>query len=291
MALPPGVYPAAVTPFTHDDKIDEVSLAKLLAKFEAEGCQGVLLAGTNGEGPSLSAVEKRDLARTSASLKGKLKVVIGIATPSLDEAKWLARQAGKAGVDAILVMPPAYFRSASVEGIVAWFHEVADASAVPVLVYNFPRMTGISFSSATMGVLMAHSNILGLKDSSGDPSNLAAFREVVPSDKVLFVGDETLLLPALENGWTGTISGAANLIAPWLVRTVAEPESRATLADLVAPVLAAIRSATQPATNKAALHALGVLASPGPRLPLETVDAGPVIATMRERLGIAPSGT
>src|SRR5690242_18708589 len=100
-----GVYPAAVTPFRADGSIDEVSLARLLAYFEAAGCQGVVLAGTNGEGPSLSAFEKRDLLRAAQAAKGGLLTVLGIATPSLTEALWLSQQAGKSGADAILLMP------------------------------------------------------------------------------------------------------------------------------------------------------------------------------------------
>ncbi|MBS1709573.1 MAG: dihydrodipicolinate synthase family protein [Armatimonadetes bacterium] len=289
MVLEPGVYPASVTPMTDDDKVDEASLARLLAKFESEGCKGVVLAGTNGEGPSLSAVEKRDLVRTGVACKGKLKVILGIATPSLDEARWLASQAGKAGADALLVMPPAYYRWASTEAIVAWFTQLADASPIPILAYNFPGATGMPFSAETMGKLLAHSQIAGLKDSSGQPENIASYRAVAGPEKVLFVGDETLLVPALEAGWTGTISGAANTVAPWLVRIINEPENRKTLEELVMPVLKAIRGAPQPPTNKALLHAFGAIASAQPRLPLESIDPSTVMTLLSERLGLRPA--
>jgi len=290
MFLEPGVYPASVTPLTDDDKVDEASLARLLARFEAQGCKGVVLAGTNGEGPSLSAIEKRDLVRTGVACKGKLKVVLGVATPSLDEAKWLAVQAGKAGADGLLVMPPAYFRWASTDGVVAWFEALADTSPIPLLAYNFPKATGIPLTAETMGRLMRHANIGGLKDSSGEAANIADYRAVVPQDKVMFVGDESLLVPALEAGWTGTISGAANSVAPWLVRIVAEPDQRAALRELLEPVISILRSTPQPPTNKGLVHWLGAIDTPRPRLPLSEVDICAARHLLESRLGLKPGG-
>src|SRR5690349_2804546 len=98
--LEPGVYPASVTPMLSDGQVDMPSVARILAHFKAAGCKGAVLAGTNGEGPSLSAVEKRDLIRIAVPIFPELKVVAGIATPSLDEAIWLASQAHKAGAAA-----------------------------------------------------------------------------------------------------------------------------------------------------------------------------------------------
>src|SRR5688572_23691682 len=95
--LKPGVYPAAVTPFDEKGRVDMAGMARLLAWFEANGCVGAVLAGTNGEGPSLSATEKRDLIQHAVPLRGKLDLVLGIATPSLDEAIWLTRRAEEAG--------------------------------------------------------------------------------------------------------------------------------------------------------------------------------------------------
>src|ERR1051325_1116008 len=142
--IAPGVYPAAITPFNSKGKLDEESLAKLLAWFEAGGCKGAVLAGTNGEGPSLSATEKRDLISCAYGLKGKLDLILGIATPSLDEAIWLSRRAADSGAVATLLMPPGYFREASEEGILTWFGAVLNQSPIPVIVYNFPKRTGVA---------------------------------------------------------------------------------------------------------------------------------------------------
>jgi dihydrodipicolinate synthase/N-acetylneuraminate lyase len=290
--LDTGVYPAAVTPMDANGEIDEPSVARLMAYFEAAGCKGVVLAGTNGEGPSLSAYEKRDLLRLANSCRGELQLVLGIATPSLDEARWSCEQAAKNGAVAVLVMPPSYFRTASEQGIAEWFETLADRSPVPVLAYNFPRMTGFTMSPEFVARLAAHTNIAGFKDSSGEPANLGDYASSLdgtpgspnPRTRRLFVGDETLLLEALTKGWTGTISGAANCIPQWLSQIVAGRDE--TKFQIALPVIKAIRSQPQPATNKAVLHALGVISTPHPRLPLKAADPAIVLEAMRANLGV-----
>lgn len=285
--LCPGVYPAAVTPMKAGE-FDPASVAKLLAWYEAAGCRGVVLAGTNGEGPSLSAVEKRDLVRLAVPLAGKLDVILGIATPSLPEATWLAGQASKSGAAGLLVMPPAYFRTASESGIEDWLTTLASTSPIPILVYNFPRMTGWTFSAESLARLARHPNIVGAKDSSGEASNLAMYRQAMGPDATLFVGDETLLIDALAAGWQGTISGAANVVPSYLARIVDEEDQRAALFELALPVIQALRSHPQPAMNKAVLAALGLINERDVRLPLTPVDPQPVLDVLRARLGIRP---
>lgn len=276
-----GCYPAAVTPFELNGKVDYASLAKLLAWFENGGCKGAVLGGTNGEGPSLSAPEKRDLLREAMPLRGKLDLILGIATPSLDEAVWLCKQAGMDGAVAALVMPPSYFREASEDGIEAWFLHLLDRSGVPIIVYNFPQRTGITIPAAMLERLSAHGKFAGVKDSSGDRSNLAAYAQaVLPRNRALYVGNETLLVEALRAGWTGTISGAANVLPDWMSTIVAEfdsdRESAETKHTLVEPVLQTIRQASQPATNKALLARAGIIEHPDVRLPLMSAQGDEV---------------
>lgn len=288
--LPPGVYPAAVTPFDEKGRIDVVSSTKLMAWFEAAGCEGVVLAGTNGEGPSLSAVEKRDRVR---DVKSPLRRILGIATPSLDEAIWLTKRAAEFEAVAALVMPPGYFRSAGETGITDWFLRLLDASPIPILAYHYPKMTGIPLSEAIVRRIADHPRLIGLKDSSGEPANLPLYKELLPKH-VLFVGDETLLWDALGAGWSGTISGAANLVPEWLVRIVREffaneRESAKTKFELLLPVLQTIRRGPQPALNKGVLCHWNVIESGRMRSPLEPADSETVSATtevIRERIGL-----
>jgi len=274
-----------VTPMLDDGHVDEPSVVRLLAYFEAAGCKGVVLAGTNGEGPSLSAYEKRDLLKTAVSFRGKLKLILGIATPSFTEADWLCAQSAKWGADAVLVMPPSYFRSATEVGVRVWFEKLADVSDCPLLAYNFPKMTGFTMSPEFISALAAHPNIIGFKDSSGEVLNLESYKRS-SAGKTLFVGDETLLREALNQGWTGTISGAANCVPQWLSTYLLERNEAKF--DLLLPVLKAIRSSNQPATNKAVLHALGIIGTPTPRLPLLKADPSLVLESLKAHLGIAP---
>jgi dihydrodipicolinate synthase/N-acetylneuraminate lyase len=283
-----GVYPAAVTPFDEKGRIDMAATARLLAWFESEGCTGAVLAGTNGEGPSLSAPEKRDFVLGAMALRGKLDLILGIATPSLDEAVWLCKQAAKFGCVAVLVMPPFYFRDASPQRIEDWMKAVLDASPCPVIVYNFPQKAGITLPAEMLGRLGKHSNCAGVKDSSGFAENLVAYRQVLDSDRALMVGDETLLIRALDAGWTGSISGAANVLPNWLSEVVrafhaGEHENSTAKFELVLPSIQLLRKQLQPAMNKALLQRLGVLPSDRMRLPLEPA-AEAQIASQTEAL-------
>jgi 4-hydroxy-tetrahydrodipicolinate synthase len=274
--LQPGIYPAAVTPFDEKGKVDMLSVARLLAWFEAAGCVGAVLAGTNGEGPSLSPVEKRDLIHRAMPLRGKLDLILGIATSSSDEAIWLCKQAHAAQVKAVLLLAPYYFREATEEGVAAWFRSILDASPVPVLIYNFPQRTGVTITPDLMHQLSLHENFAGAKDSSGDSQNIAAYKQAV-GQKLLFVGNETLLLDAIRNGWTGSISGVGNVLPMWLSQIVkewleGEVESAETKFELILPLIKQLRSHPQPSLNKALLARIGVLERADPRLPLSLTD-------------------
>ena len=268
----PGCYPASVTPFRADGETDHPGMARLLAWFESQGCTGAVIAGTNGEGPSLAAVEKRDLLRAMMPVRGKLDLILGIATPSLSEAIWCCKQAAKIGATAALVMPPGYFRTASEEGIYGWFMALMDAADLPVLIYNFPQNTGIPISASLLARLSTHERMAGAKDSSGEAANIASYAEALPG-KALFVGNETLLLDALRAGWSGTISGAANCIPGWLSQVVGlwhagDREQAEIKFKLILGAIETFRKSPQPATNKALLQRLGILDSGRLRLPL-----------------------
>ncbi|MBX3113458.1 MAG: dihydrodipicolinate synthase family protein [Fimbriimonadaceae bacterium] len=283
-----GIMPASVTPFDENGRIDFVSLAKLFSYFEACGCSGVVVAGTNGEGPSLSAVEKRDLVKEAVQLTS-LPVILGIATPSLDEANWLCSQAGKSGAAGILLMPPGYFKVATESGTMNWMKAVADSSPIPVIAYNFPKYSGFTMSPDFVAELAQHPNVLGFKDSSGEVANLSAYRKAAVG-KVLLVGDETLLLQSLEAGWNGSISGAANLVPHWLVRIYQQWHEDSEKAEVkfkvLVDVLSEIRRGPQPALNKASLSEWGVIARSDVRLPLEKGDCSELLKHIEDRLGI-----
>ncbi|HVT11216.1 MAG TPA: dihydrodipicolinate synthase family protein [Fimbriimonadaceae bacterium] len=286
-SLRSGCYPAAVTPFREDGEVDQPGMARLLAWFESHGCTGVVLAGTNGEGPSLAAVEKRDLLRAMMPVRGSLDLILGVATPALSEAIWSCKQVAKIGAAAALVMAPSYFREASEDGLFGWFRALMDEAGLPILIYNFPQRTGISLSPEMMARLGEHERMAGAKDSSGSVENIEGYAAALPS-KALFMGNETLLPRALEAGWSGTISGAANVLPSWLSQIVslwrADRELAETKFKLILPALEALRKSPQPATNKAILAKIGVLDSARVRLPLAEAPAAEQLAELLKGL-------
>ena len=263
--------PASITPMTHGGQVDLLSTQKLIAWFRSHGCVGIVLAGTNGEGASLSAVEKRDLVKAAVPMAEWLPVILGVATPSLDEAVWSCEQARKAGAAAGLVMAPGFFREATDEGIAQWFESLLRQTTLPLLPYNFPKRTGITFTPELVARLAAHDGVAGFKDSSANAANILDFAQAAPG-KRLYVGDETLLLSALEAGWSGTISGASNSLSRWLVPVVSDwetdRESSETKFAILKPKIEALRKCRQPVANKFALHRYGVIDDPSPKLPL-----------------------
>lgn len=286
-----GVWPAAVTPFAEDGSVDLGGVAKLIAMFRAQGYAGIVLAGTTGEGASLSAIEKRDLVREAVRMAESFPVVLGVASNSLHEAQWLVGQAGKAGAAGVLLSPPTFYRSAGEDEIVEWMLQVVEVAGCPVLAYHFPQVMGVGISPAMLERLVAHPNVAGLKDSSGEIGNLEVFRRIVPEEKLLFVGEELVLMEALEAGWSGSISGGSNVLGGWLVevfRQWAEGDmdgARAKFA-VVEPVLREMKSVVFPGAMKGVLADWGVLESGDVRLPLANGEIEPLRSVLRERLGL-----
>jgi dihydrodipicolinate synthase/N-acetylneuraminate lyase len=157
--------------------IDAPYFVRLLAHFEAHGAQGVVVAGSTGEGPSLSAPEKVQLYELAVQAKGRLQIVAGVLSCSLDEAFYLARQAAKAGCDALMVAPPFYY-PARLEGLIAFYRAVLDASRLPVILYNIPQRTRVKLTPALVDALLEHPNLHGVKDSSGSVRCAGAVSEV-----------------------------------------------------------------------------------------------------------------
>lgn len=211
-----GVYTAILTPFDETGAIDEPCFIRLLAYQESAGVKGVVVAGSTGEGPSLSAPEKVRLYELACQARGALQVVAGIIVCSLDEARYLARQAFKLGCDALMLAPPFYF-SAPEAGLIAFYQAVLEATPLPVILYNIPQRTRVPLTPTLVAALRDYPNLIGIKDSSGDLQSLEGYLQFAPQLKV-WVGEEKFLLRNLQLGGAGTISGLANVYPHGLVR-------------------------------------------------------------------------
>lgn len=286
--LPRGVYPALVTPFNEQGAVDGPSLVRLLGFHVAAGVSGVVLAGTNGEGASLTFSEKRDLLVTARAIAPELKLILGLPVNSLLEATSLAALAGRKGADALLLSPPSFWKRASEVGLHLWLKGVLDAASAPVLLYHNPPANTTGLPRERLEELLDHPNCGGVKNSSVVEEDLAWWRARVRPDQALWVGDERMIPSAFAHGWNGTISGAANLLSPFLVPIVRDwpSESAQVKFNLILPLLEAFRQRPQPETHKAVLHQWGLISSPNPRLPLMPVGGEEVADLVREVTGL-----
>ena len=219
-----GVYAAAVTPLKPDLSPDLDAVAPLLAFLASRGCHGALLFGTTGEGPSFSPAERADVWQAATGVRDEFpgfRLLAGTGTPSLTETIELTRLAFDLGYDAVVTLPPYYFRKATDEGLFNWFEQVIERS-VPadgyLLGYHFPGVAGIGFSLELLTRLKdAFSDrFAGIKDSSHDQDFARALGKNFGSDLAVFSGTDSDFTFALENQASGCITAPANLLSPGL---------------------------------------------------------------------------
>lgn len=204
-----GTGVALVTPFDDSGRIDWDALHKLLA-FTAEGAEYWVVNGTTGEAPVLSREERKKLlAFVKENNPKNLPIVWGLGGNHTQELLVQISQTDFDGVTAILSVSP-YYNKPSQEGIYRHYMAVADASPVPVLLYNVPGRTGANVSAATTVRLAAHPNIIGTKDACGDFEQYIHIAKHAPSDFLLISGDDMLTVPLIAVGGKGVISVLAN---------------------------------------------------------------------------------
>jgi 4-hydroxy-tetrahydrodipicolinate synthase len=192
-------------------------------KFLASrGCHGTVLFGTTGEGPSFSPSERETLMRAAAAARESMpgfRLITGTGTPSLSETVDLTKLAFDLGCEAVLVVPPYYFRKASDNGLFAWFSEVI-IKAVPsdgyLLGYHFPNVAGIGFSMDLLVRLKEAfpAQFAGIKDSSHDADLACKLGEKFGYDLVALTGTDSYLQLAMQNKAAGCITAPANIISP-----------------------------------------------------------------------------
>ena len=217
-----GVYAAAVTPLREDFILDFDSVPGLLSFFAGRGCDGALLLGTTGEGPSFSPGERLSLFRAALQIRQVhpgFRLLAGTGTPSLEETVDLTRSAFELDLDAVVVLPPYYYRNVSDDGLFAWFSLVI-RRAVPegsyLLGYHFPRVSGVPLSIDLLARLKDAfpDRFAGIKDSSGDGGYARLLGERFGNDLVVLTGSDDLFSLALEQHASGCITAPANLVSP-----------------------------------------------------------------------------
>jgi 4-hydroxy-tetrahydrodipicolinate synthase len=219
-----GVYAAAVTPLKADLSPDLEAVAPFLAFLASRGCHGALIFGTTGEGPSFSLAEREAVWRAVLKVRIQFpdfKLFAGTGTPSLTETIDLTKLAFNLGFDAVVTLPPYYFRKASDDGLFHWFEQVIH-KAVPsygfLLGYHIPSAAGIGFSIELLSRLKDSfpSQFAGIKDSSHDEGFTRTLGETFGADLTVFNGTDSDFTLALQNHAAGCITALANIISPSL---------------------------------------------------------------------------
>jgi 4-hydroxy-tetrahydrodipicolinate synthase len=272
-----GYAPALPTPFDQDGCIDTAAFARLCDLQVAHGATALVVCGTTGEAPTLGAEEHDDLIRVAvARVRGRIPVIAGAGANATAHAIALARSAQAAGADAILSVVP-YYNKPTQEGLYCHFRAIADATDLPVILYDVPSRTACGLADETIARLAELPRVIGLKDAAGDVSRAARLRSLVGSDFRLLCGDDALALPYLAQGGDGCISVASNVV-PGLCRNMylawkqGQSVRAQRLARAAAPLTAALFRESNPAPVKYALALLGLM-SPAVRLPLVELGA------------------
>ncbi len=205
-----GVATALITPFQKGE-IDYTALANLIERQIAGGIHALLIAGTTGEGATLTYEEHHDLiAFAKERIKGRVPLLAGCGSNSTSRAIELAQNACRAGADALLAVTP-YYNKASHTGLILHYQAIADAASRPLMLYNVPSRTGVSLGMEQYRVLAKHPNIVGVKESSGDLGLMEALISECGDDLDIYAGNDDQLIPALKFGAAGGISVYSNL--------------------------------------------------------------------------------
>ncbi len=267
-----AVLIAMVTPFDADGGLDLDATARLAARMVEQGADGIVVSGTTGESPTTTDAEKEALVRAVVEAVGdRAHVVAGVGTYDTAHSVELAEQAAKAGAHGLLVVTP-YYSKPPTEGLVQHFTAVADATELPVMLYDIPPRSAVRIGTPALLRLAAHPRIVAVKDATGD---LFAGSEVMAETSLAYYsGDDALNLAWLAHGAAGVVSVVGHVAArefAAMARAVDGgdvAEARRLHATLI-PAVRAIMTRTQGAiTSKAALQLQGVLEHRTMRLPL-----------------------
>src|SRR6266403_5016622 len=209
-----GTFTAVVTPFRNGD-VDFSALEKLIEAQIAAGITGIVAVGTTAESPTLTHDEKHEIIeRTIKIAKGRCQVIAGAGTNSTRDSIEAAKFAEKGGADGGLLVAP-YYNKPSQEGLFRHFKAIADATKLPLMLYNIPGRCGVDIGPDTVVRLAdACRNIVSIKEASGSVERVAELRRRLPNAFTILSGDDGLTLPFMSVGAVGVVSVASNLIPP-----------------------------------------------------------------------------
>jgi 4-hydroxy-tetrahydrodipicolinate synthase len=266
------ILTAMVTPFDQNGEIDFNATRNLINYLIANGTDGLVVAGTTGESPTLTMEEKVELFKFVVEVvDGRVPVIAGTGSNNTRASISLTNLAEKTGVDGIMLVVP-YYNKPSQEGLYQHFKAIAESTSLPVMLYNIPGRSVVNLSVETVVRLAKIPNIVSIKDASGNLDAMAEIISQTPKDFSLYSGDDGLTLPVLSIGGAGVISVASHIIGNEMQTMIknfknGKLQEAAKAHRSLLPIIKALFAAPSPSPVKAALN-LNAIPVGGVRLPM-----------------------
>jgi 4-hydroxy-tetrahydrodipicolinate synthase len=275
------VMTAMITPFDASGAVNYPEMERLAAHLADQGSDTLVVCGTTGESPTLTWDEEFALFKVvQSAVAGKAKVMAGTGSNSTSEAISATRKAAALGLDGSLQVVP-YYNKPPQEGLYQHFKAIAQASDLPIMLYNVPGRTSQNLLPETVARLAEVPNIVAIKEASGNLDQVSLVRRLTPSTFDIYSGDDTLTLPILAVGGCGVVSVASHLVGPALQEMIQNFEAgqleKARQIHLqLLPLSKALFSTTNPIPVKKAMALLGwqvgICRLPLCEAPADTVD-------------------
>jgi 4-hydroxy-tetrahydrodipicolinate synthase len=258
-----NVVTAMVTPFDRKGNLDLAKTTELVNYLLDNGTDALVVAGTTGESPTLTAEEKVALFRHVVSVvNGRVPVIAGTGTNDTRASIELTKRAEEAGVDAVMLVAP-YYNKPNQEGLYQHFKAIAESTPLPVMLYNVPGRTSVNLAPETVIRLAAIPNIVAVKEAGGNLEAMAEIIERTPDDFLLYSGDDSLTLPVLAIGGAGVVSVASHIIGNEMQQMIrafqaGDHQAAAALHRKWLPLMKGLFAAPSPVPVKTALQLRGL---------------------------------
>ncbi len=276
MRRPPAPFgsllTAAITPFAADGSVDYEAFWRLLHHLEDTGSEGVVVCGTTGESPTLAAEEKLALFASAVDAVGdRMKIVAGTGTYDTAESVKMTREAETIGCHGVMAVTP-YYSKPPQHGLLAHFTAIADASDLPVLLYNIPGRTARLIEVDTLVTLAAHPNIVAVKDAVDDLDFTLRSLDRLPGDFAVYAGSDFMTKSMMDAGGVGVVSVAAHMVGRQIAAMIeairaGDDERAAAIEDALMPIFDALFLEPNPMPVKEAMNRFWEPVGE-PRLPL-----------------------
>ena len=268
MAIFKGACTALITPMNENEEVNYEKLEEIIEAQIAGGIDALCICGTTGEASTLSEQEHMDVISRAVEIVNKrIPVIAGAGSNSTATAIMLSHHAEKAGADALLHVSP-YYNKATQRGLIRHFSAIAESVSLPILLYNIPGRTGVNIKPETQAWLMKNvENIVGVKEASGDISNIAQVKHLVGDDGDIYSGNDDQVVPLLSLGGKGVISVLSNIAPKYvhdMVMSYLEGDVRKScqLQLDALPIIDALFCEVNPIPIKVAMNLMGLNAGP-----------------------------